>query len=84
MIPIRFEPFRSAPLIREAIAWTLLRQRALSEVYLTTLPSGETRIVKWGGKEMAAEHAVYRDLVAPLRPQAPASSARSKPATAPR
>ncbi|MGU3473659.1 phosphotransferase [Paenibacillus sp. D51F] len=71
MIPIRFKPFRSALLIREAIGWTLLRQWALSEVYRTTLPSGETRIIKWGGKEMAAEHAVYRDLVVPLRLKSP-------------
>ncbi|MCY7487229.1 phosphotransferase [Paenibacillus alvei] len=59
------------PLLAEVTEWALLREWALSEVYRITLRSGETRILKWGGKEMAQEAANYRRLVNPLHIVAP-------------
>ncbi|EJW18919.1 hypothetical protein M5X00_14955 [Paenibacillus alvei] len=59
------------PLLAEVTEWALLREWALSEVYRITLRSGETRILKWGGKEMAQEAANYRRLINPLHIVAP-------------
>ncbi|MDG0873042.1 aminoglycoside phosphotransferase family protein [Paenibacillus thiaminolyticus] len=59
------------PLLAEVTEWSLLRKWALSEVHRITLKSGETRILKWGGKEMAQEAAIYRQLVNPLQISAP-------------
>jgi Phosphotransferase enzyme family len=59
------------PLLAEVTEWALLRKWALSEVYRITLRTGETRILKWGGKEMAQEAANYRRLVKPLHISAP-------------
>lgn len=59
------------PLLAEVTEWSLLRRWSLSEVYRITLRTGETHILKWGGKEMAQEAANYRRLVEPLRIPAP-------------
>ncbi|WP_028545691.1 phosphotransferase [Paenibacillus taiwanensis] len=51
--------------------WQLLRHWSLSEVYRIKLTSGDTRIIKWGGCEMAREADVYNQLLAPLHIRAP-------------
>lgn len=66
-IPERLIAFRSElPILDEAENWQLLRKWALSEVYRAALRSGGTRIIKWGGDDMAKEAAVYTTLLAPL------------------
>lgn len=59
------------PLLNEVTEWSLLRKWSLSEVYRVTLKSGETRIIKWGGQEMASEAAIYRQLLRPLQIKSP-------------
>lgn len=55
MIPERLSAYYSVtPLLGEISEWSLLRKWSLSEVYRVRLKSGESRIIKWGGKEMAA------------------------------
>ncbi|UQZ87616.1 serine/threonine protein kinase [Paenibacillus konkukensis] len=72
MIPTRFSDYCSKiPLLNEVAEWTLLRKWALSEVYRVTFATGETRIIKWGGNEMAGEAGIYRNLVHPLQIKAP-------------
>lgn len=72
MISERLSAYRTKiPLLAEVTEWALLRKWSLSEVYRITLHSGETRILKWGGKEMAQEAANYRRLVNPLLISAP-------------
>jgi len=72
MIPERFDVYcTSIPMLDEVAEWSLLRKWSLSEVYRASLPSGETRIVKWGGKEMAGEAAIYERLVSPLNIPSP-------------
>ncbi|OWA35789.1 hypothetical protein B9G55_07810 [Saccharibacillus sp. O16] len=72
MIPACFSDYSSQiPWLNEVVEWSLLRQWTLSEVYRVKLASGETRIVKWGGSEMAGEAGIYRDLVQPLQIKAP-------------
>ena len=68
MIPERLSVYGSIiPLLHEVTEWSLLRRWSLSEVYRVTLKSGETRIIKWGGQEMAGETAIYQQLVRPLK-----------------
>ncbi|RED59120.1 phosphotransferase [Cohnella phaseoli] len=68
MIPERLSVYGSIiPLLHEVTEWSLLRRWSLSEVYRVTLKSGETRIIKWGGQEMAGEAAIYQQLVRPLK-----------------
>lgn len=65
--PERLTAFRrKLPVLDEVEDWQLLRKWALSEVYRATMPSGETRIIKWGGDDMAREAAVYSSLLVPL------------------
>jgi len=72
MIPECFEAYRSSTLLLDDVTeWSLLRKWSLSEVYRASLPSGETRIIKWGGKEMAGEAAIYERLVGPLNIPSP-------------
>lgn len=72
MIPECFSDYRSfIPMLDEAAEWSLLRKWSLSEVYRVTLKSGDTRIMKWGGKEMAVESAIYQKLVYPLKIKSP-------------
>ncbi|MNZ83432.1 serine/threonine protein kinase [compost metagenome] len=72
MIPTCFSDYYSMiPLLNEVTEWSLLRKWALSEVYRVKLATGETRIIKWGGSEMAGEAGIYRDLVHPLQLNAP-------------
>ncbi|WP_167859296.1 phosphotransferase [Paenibacillus cymbidii] len=72
MLPTRFSDYCSMiPLLNEVTEWSLLRKWALSEVYRVKLATGETRIMKWGGSEMAGEAEIYRDLVHPLQIKAP-------------
>ncbi|MCS7463312.1 phosphotransferase [Paenibacillus doosanensis] len=72
MIPTRFSDYCSKiPLLNEVAEWALLRKWALSEVYRVTFATGETRIIKWGGNEMAGEAEIYRNLVHPLQIKAP-------------
>jgi hypothetical protein len=59
------------PLLNRVTEWSLLRKWTLSEVYRVKLATGETRIIKWGGSEMAGEAGIYRDLVHPLQLKAP-------------
>lgn len=59
------------PLLNEVAEWSLLRKWALSEVYRVKLTTGESRIIKWGGSEMAGEAGIYRNLVHPLQIKAP-------------
>src|SRR5690606_31673263 len=40
-------------------------------VYRVKLTTGESRIIKWGGGEMAGEVGVYRNLLHPLQIKAP-------------
>ncbi|MCG7409105.1 phosphotransferase [Paenibacillus sp. ACRRX] len=51
--------------------WQLLRHWSLSEVYRIKLASGGSRIIKWGGSEMAREADVYIQLLAPLHIRVP-------------
>lgn len=72
MIPVSLEPYRSAiPMLQEVTEWMPLRKWKLSQVYRVRVASGETRIVKWGGSEMAAEAGVYLRLVHPLQLKSP-------------
>ncbi|MEJ8304978.1 phosphotransferase [Saccharibacillus sacchari] len=72
MIPACFSEYSSKiPVLNEAAEWSLLRKWTLSEVYRIKLADGETRIVKWGGSEMAGEAGIYRNLVQPLQIKAP-------------
>ncbi|MBE9913747.1 phosphotransferase [Paenibacillus donghaensis] len=72
MIPTCFSDYCSKiPLLNEVAEWSLLRKWTLSEVYRIKLTNGESRIIKWGGREMAGEAGVYRDLVGPLQIKAP-------------
>lgn len=72
MIPERLAAYRPIiPLLDEVTEWSLLRKWSLSEVYRITLKSGETRIIKWGGQEMAREASIYQQLVGPLKIQSP-------------
>ncbi|MCM3627771.1 phosphotransferase [Paenibacillus glycanilyticus] len=73
MIPTRISAYQAAiPMLHNVTEWTLLRQWALSEVYRVTLATGESRIIKWGGNEMAGEANIYDQLVYPLQIKAPA------------
>ncbi|HEY4390330.1 MAG TPA: phosphotransferase [Paenibacillus sp.] len=72
MIPERLSAYYSVtPLLGEITEWSLLRKWSLSEVYRVRLKSGESRIIKWGGKEMAGEAAIYQRLVSPLKIRSP-------------
>lgn len=72
MIPACFSDYCSMiPLLNEATEWSLLRKWALSEVYRVKFAAGETRVIKWGGSEMAGEAGIYRELVHPLQLKAP-------------
>ncbi|AIQ65361.1 hypothetical protein PSTEL_21795 [Paenibacillus stellifer] len=72
MIPICFSAYCTMiPLLNEVSEWSLLRKWALSEVYRVKLRTGESRIIKWGGSEMAREVEVYQKLVNPLQIKAP-------------
>ncbi|MFC7677784.1 phosphotransferase [Paenibacillus sp. GCM10028914] len=72
MIPACFSNYSSIiPMINEVTEWSLLRKWALSEVYRVRLTTGVSRIIKWGGNEMAEEAEVYRNLVHPLQIKAP-------------
>lgn len=72
MIPTRFSEYSSImPLLNEIAEWSLLRKWTLSEVYRVKLTTGESRIIKWGGSEMAGEAEIYRNLVHPLEIKAP-------------
>jgi len=72
MIPERLSAYRSRiPQLDDVTEWSLLRQWSLSEVYRVTLNTGATRIIKWGGQEMAREASIYQQLVNPLQIKAP-------------
>jgi hypothetical protein len=72
MIPERLAAYREAfPVLEEVTEWQLLRKWSLSEVYRTTMASAATRILKWGGSEMAKEAAIYKTLLEPLHIRAP-------------
>ncbi len=72
MIPICFSAHCTMiPLLNEVSEWSLLRKWALSEVYRVKLKTGESRIIKWGGSEMAGEAEIYQKLVHPLQIKAP-------------
>lgn len=72
MIPERLSAHDSViPLLSKITTWSLLRKWSLSEVYRVALISGETRIIKWGGREMAGEAAIYQQLLRPLKIQSP-------------
>ncbi|CAH0118968.1 hypothetical protein PAE9249_01465 [Paenibacillus sp. CECT 9249] len=72
MIPERLSAYDAIiPLLDEVIEWSLLRKWSLSEVYRVTLKSGQTRIMKWGGKEMAGEATMYQQLVSSLKVPSP-------------
>ncbi|MFC5703365.1 phosphotransferase [Cohnella faecalis] len=72
MIPECLSAYRLfMPMLDEVAEWSLLRQWSLSEVYRAILKTGETRIIKWGGKEMAGEAVIYRQLVSQLQIKAP-------------
>lgn len=72
MVPVCFSEYRKVlPLLEMVKEWSLLRKWALSEVYRVKLATGETRIIKWGGREMAGEAGIYRNLVHPLQIKAP-------------
>lgn len=72
MIPTCFSAYcTTIPMLNEVAEWSLLRKWALSEVYRVKLNSGESRIIKWGGSEMAGEAAIYQNLVYPLQIKAP-------------
>ncbi|WP_336775060.1 phosphotransferase [Paenibacillus sp. MMO-58] len=72
MIPTCFSAYYALiPLLSEVRQWTLLRKWALSEVYRVRLATGESQIIKWGGKEMSGEARIYQQLVHPLQIKAP-------------
>ncbi|AJS58582.1 phosphotransferase [Paenibacillus sp. IHBB 10380] len=72
MIPTCFSAYCTMiPLLNEVTEWSLLRKWALSEVYRVKLKTGESRIIKWGGSEMAWEAEIYQKLVHPLEIKAP-------------
>lgn len=72
MIPSKLSAYRTkAPLLNEAQEWSLLRKWALSEVYRIKTGHNQSRVIKWGGNEMAREAAVYTELVHPLEIKAP-------------
>lgn len=72
MIPACFTEYRTEiPMINEVVEWSLLRKWKLSEVYRIKLKTGESRIIKWGGYEMAGEAAIYQSLLQPLGIRAP-------------
>ncbi|MEK5240320.1 phosphotransferase [Paenibacillus sp. FSL L8-0470] len=72
MIPTCFSAYYTLiPLLNEISEWSLLRKWSLSEVYRATLRTGESRIIKWGGSEMAGEAEIYQELVHPLQIKAP-------------
>lgn len=72
MIPTCFEEYhKMIPMLDKVTEWSVLRKWSLSEVYRVTLTTGETRIIKWGGSEMAREAEIYRHLVHPLQIKAP-------------
>jgi len=72
MIPKRLEAYRNmCPILEEVTDWQLLRKWSMSEVYRATMKSGVSRIVKWGGHEMAREAIIYRELLAPLHIRSP-------------
>ncbi|MEF3306226.1 phosphotransferase [Paenibacillus sp. GYB003] len=71
-VPERLKAYaKRLPELERAVAWRTLRRWSLSEVYRITLNGGETRIVKWGGGEMAREASVYTDLLIPLQIRSP-------------
>jgi len=72
MIPTCFSAYyMMIPLLDKVTEWSLLRKWALSEVYRIKLKTGESRIIKWGGSEMAEEAKIYNNLVHPLQIKAP-------------
>ncbi|MGO4110434.1 phosphotransferase [Paenibacillus sp. YAF4_2] len=72
MIPACLSEYRSlVPVLNDVVEWSLLRKWTLSEVYRVRLRTGESRIIKWGGNEMAGEASIYRELVHPLQIKAP-------------
>ncbi|WP_434749858.1 hypothetical protein [Paenibacillus amylolyticus] len=72
MIPACFSDYHlRIPLLNQIDEWSLLRKWTLSEVYRVKLTTGESRIIKWGGQEMAGEAEKYRNLVHPLQIKAP-------------
>lgn len=72
MIPTCFSAYcKMIPLLNEVTEWSLLRKWALSEVYRVKLKTGESRIIKWSGSEMAREAEIYQSLVHPLQIKAP-------------
>ncbi|CAM3214823.1 phosphotransferase [Paenibacillus lupini] len=72
MIPACLSEYRSLiPVLNDVAEWSLLRKWALSEVFRVRLLTGESRIIKWGGNEMAGEACIYRELVQPLQIKAP-------------
>lgn len=72
MIPKCFSAYcPMIPLLNEVSEWSLLRKWTLSEVYRVQLKTGESRIIKWGGSEMAGEAEIYQRLVHPLQIKAP-------------
>jgi hypothetical protein len=72
MIPNRMKAYQNVcPILEEMTDWQLLRKWSLSEVYRATVKSGETRIVKWGGNEMAREAGIYHNLLAALHIRSP-------------
>lgn len=72
MMPERLMSYRGMlPIVEEVAEWSLLRKWSLSEVYRIKLKSGESRILKWGGEEMARESDIYRNLLQPLQIRAP-------------
>lgn len=72
MIPESFLPFtKEIPVLSEIINWKELKRWDLAAVYSCTHPKYGSLIVKWGGKEMAPEASIYRELVHPLKLPAP-------------
>ncbi|TFE31577.1 aminoglycoside phosphotransferase family protein [Cohnella luojiensis] len=72
MIPEKMLSFRGRfPDFEEVIGWQLLRKWSLSEVYRMTFATGNSRIAKWGGNEMAREMDIYLQLLKPLQIRSP-------------
>lgn len=72
MIPTCLADYRPLiPVLNDVTEWSLLRKWALSEVYRVRLRTGESRVIKWGGNEMAGEACIYGELVHPLQIKAP-------------
>jgi len=72
MIPTRLADYRAMiPWMDEVTTWSPLRKWALSEVYRVKRITGESRIIKWGGQEMAGESEIYLNFVHPLQIKAP-------------